>query len=216
MDAHPVQSHIAAHTEPLDSSGLTRRALRRTLRTRRRALSVRERRAHADAVCALLLPSPLLRGVRHIGAYLAADGELDPLTLLARLHGRAVQPWLPCIAPIPNGPRRLRFGPLQSPDTMRRNRFNIAEPAGTRLRPGWTLDAVLIPLVGFDRTGARLGMGAGYYDATFDVRRDRPSQPVLIGLAHSLQEVTMLDQLPHDAPLDAIVTEREVIMPTGR
>lgn len=183
------------------------------LRARRRALSPRTRRAHASDVCNLLLRSPLLRGVRHLGAYLATDGELDPLPLLTRLQARGVQPWLPCIAPIHRGPRRLRFGPLQSPDIMRPNRYGIAEPFGARACAGWTLDAVLVPLVGFDRSGARLGMGAGYYDATFDARRDRPGRPLLVGLAHGVQEILTLEQQPHDAPLDAIVTEHEVIVP---
>mgnify|MGYP001189866645 CR=1 FL=1 len=215
MFPHRSKPHTAEHRTPVDSTGLTRRALRRVLRTRRRGLSSRKRRVHAGAVRDLLLPSPLLRGVRNLGAYLAADGEIDPLALLTGLGDRGIRPWLPCIAPIPRGPNRLRFRRLQSPQAMRPNRFGIPEPFGTRMRAGWTLDAVLIPLVGFDRTGARLGMGAGYYDATFDARRDRPNRPALIGLAHSLQEVTMLDQLPHDAPLDAIVTEQEVILPTG-
>ena len=54
-------------------------------------------------------------------------------------------------------------------------------------------------------------MGGGFYDATFDPRRPRPARPRLIGLAHSVQEVDALELQPHDAPLDAIVTEREFI-----
>ena len=213
MRSYSAHSSTIEPPAPVDGSGLTRRALRRTLRARRRALSPRDRRAHAAAVCTQLLSAPLLRGVRDIGAYLAADGELDPLPLLTHLEARGVRPWLPCITPVPRGPRRLRFGPLQSPDVMRPNQYGIAEPFGARDRAGWTLGAVLMPLVGFDRSGARLGMGAGYYDATFDARRDRPARPLFIGLAHGVQEVRMLDAAPHDVPLDAIVTEHEVIVP---
>src|SRR5690606_41971617 len=75
------------------------------------------------------------------------------------------------------------------PDTpLKPNRFGIAEPdpfQNHRL-PAHLLDMVLLPLVGFDRSGARLGMGAGFYDYTFAFKQQKSKgKPYLFGLAHA-------------------------------
>ena len=200
---------------PLAARGLGRRRLRRILRARRRALDPRRRRAHARRAARLLASSPFLLAARDVAVYLPRDGELDPLQVLTMLSRRELRPWLPVVEPIPSRTPRLAFAPLDDPARMRPNRFGIPEPDRRRARPGWTLDLVLLPLVGFDRRGGRLGMGGGFYDASFDPRRFRPKRPKLVGLAHAVQEVDRLALEAHDAPLDAIVTELEIIV-TGR
>ncbi len=80
------------------------------------------------------------------------------------------------------------------------------------MAPTWTLDIILLPLVGFDRYGNRLGMGGGFYDRTLarlnhcDMKR-----PLLIGLAHHCQEVEQLQTQSWDIPLDIIATDKELI-----
>ena len=68
----------------------------------------------------------------------------------------------------------------------------------------------MLPLVGFDRRGRRLGMGGGFYDRTFAFSRIRPRlAPKLIGLAHDLQRVQQLPVEPWDVPLHGVVTDRQ-------
>ena len=97
---------------------------------------------------------------------------------------------------------------------MRPNRFGIPEPSrrNRRLRLAWTLDLLLVPLVGFDTECHRLGMGGGYYDRTLSYlsHRDHWRRPRLIGLAHECQRVAALPVRPWDIPLDFVVTERQV------
>jgi len=85
------------------------------------------------------------------------------------------------------------------------------EPAARSraLAPRW-LDLVLVPLVGFDDRGNRLGMGAACYDRHFAFLRHRRAwrRPLLVGLASDLQRVDRLPVSPHDVPLWGIVTER--------
>jgi len=197
-----------------------RRTLRRTARERRRALSARAQRAAAGALAAQLLASDALRGARNVAAYLPRDGEIDPLVLLERLADRGVRPWLPIVEPIASRGPALRFGRLADPAQLRRNRWGIPEPARRGSRAPWTLDAVLMPLVAFDGEGNRLGMGGGFYDAAFDLRRPRPARPRLIGLAHRCQQVDALPAAAHDVPLDLIATDEALIRassptPTG-
>ena len=68
-------------------------------------------------------------------------------------------------------------------------------------------DVILMPLLGFDRLGTRLGYGGGYYDRTLAAMEKRPR---LIGFAFALQEVDHIPREPHDVPLDAVVTENGV------
>ena len=68
---------------------------------------------------------------------------------------------------------------------------------------------VLFPLVGFDETGGRLGMGGGFYDRTFAFSRIRPCMaPKLVGLAHDFQRVEQLPIEPWDVPLHGVVTDK--------
>jgi 5-formyltetrahydrofolate cyclo-ligase len=68
---------------------------------------------------------------------------------------------------------------------------------------------VLAPLVAFDRSGNRLGMGGGYYDRSFAYLRHRVHwrRPRLIGYAYGFQEVQALERAHWDVPLSGVVTE---------
>jgi len=77
-------------------------------------------------------------------------------------------------------------------------------------------DAILMPVVGFDRHGNRLGMGAGYYDRALRHLRDgsrRWRRPRLVGLAFACQEVERIVPSAWDIPLDVVVTERGIVVP---
>ena len=70
---------------------------------------------------------------------------------------------------------------------------------------------ILIPMVGFDRSGARLGHGAGFYDRALAAIHARGRRPPLVGIAFSVQEVARIPHEPHDIRLDWIVTETETL-----
>jgi 5-formyltetrahydrofolate cyclo-ligase len=78
------------------------------------------------------------------------------------------------------------------------------------------IDVVVLPVVGFDRRGNRLGMGAGYYDRALRRRQDAARawrRPLLVGVAFACQELPAIPASPWDVPLDLIVTERGIIAP---
>ena len=66
-------------------------------------------------------------------------------------------------------------------------------------------DIIIMPLLGFDSAGTRLGYGGGYYDRTLDRLGKKPR---LIGLAYAAQELDAIPREPHDVPLDMVITER--------
>ena len=107
----------------------------------------------------------------------------------------------------------MAFAPY-SPDTLLvKAYFDILEPkiAQQHHKHGLQMEVVIVPLVGFDKAGNRLGMGGGYYDRTFTRKHTLHLQrPKLIGWAHECQKVPQLPTQPWDVPLDAVVTEKQI------
>jgi 5-formyltetrahydrofolate cyclo-ligase len=80
--------------------------------------------------------------------------------------------------------------------------------APSELAPRVEPDVIIMPLLGFDRRGTRLGYGGGYYDRTLERLSKRPR---LVGLAFAAQQLATVPREPHDVPLDIVVTEEGVI-----
>ena len=188
-----------------------RAILRKQLRERRAALSPGERIGAAQALVAQLERIPEFLTDRTVGGYWAVAGELPLLALLAGLRARGQTYCLPIVG----ADRRLAFVPWQAGDAITANRYGIPEPdrpMADRLTPD-QLDVVLLPLLGFDRHGHRLGFGGGYYDRSFAFLRGRREvgKPVLVGIGYALQEVAAIEPMPWDVRLDYVATERELI-----
>ena len=131
------------------------------------------------------------------------------MPLLARAQRRRKAIYLPVLRP----GNRLGFRQWRRGEILKPNRYGIPEPQRGRLRPAWSLGMIILPLVGFDRRGGRLGMGGGFYDRT--LARATTSlalrRPLMLGLAHSCQEVAKIPRDPWDHAVDAVLTEREWI-----
>ena len=189
-----------------------RRALRREMRRRRRALDASDRYAAARALSKRIAGSRWFANSRTIAVYLPNDGEIGLLPLVARAWSMGKRTYLPKLF----GPK-LWFLPFHAWTTFAGNRFAIPEPAAPvrrRIRPMF-IDLVLLPLVAFDRFGNRLGMGGGYYDRTFEAVRHRTTWrgPMLVGVAYEFQRVDALPAAGWDVPLDAIATDRAIRRP---
>ncbi len=192
------------------AEGLSRPALRRKLRQTRRQLSPAQQRHAARRLYRQLSHHPLFRRARHIALYLPNDGEIDPRLLLRAAQRRGKATYLPVLNPWPR--TRMVFQRIEPGERLRRNRFGIFEPVirTARQRRVWALDLLLMPLVGFDGNGGRLGMGGGFYDRSlaYRTRRKKSHKPTLLGLAHECQRVDRLPLESWDVPLLGTVTDR--------
>lgn len=192
------------------AEGLSRPALRRKLRQTRRQLSPAQQRHAARRLYRQLSHHPLFRRARHIALYLPNDGEIDPRLLLRAAQRRGKATYLPVLNPWPR--TRMVFQRIEPGERLRRNRFGIFEPVirTARQRRVWALDLLLMPLVGFDGNGGRLGMGGGFYDRSlaYRARRKNSHKPTLLGLAHECQRVDRLPLESWDVPLLGTVTDR--------
>ena len=195
-------------TEP---APLSRPQLRRKLRQARRALTGSQQRQAAHGLYRQLAQHALFRRARHLSLYLPTDGEIDPRLLLRAAQRRGKATYLPVLSAWPR--TKMVFQRIRPGEKLRPNRFRILEPRANpaRQRKIWTLDLVLLPLVGFDQEGGRLGMGGGFYDRSlaYLARRQSWRKPTLLGLAHECQKVERLDQASWDVPLQGTVTDRQ-------
>lgn len=186
-----------------------RTALRGALRARRRALPAAERIAGAEQLANRLLALPLMPAGGHVAGYWAMDGEIALHAWQLRLP-----PGVRYCLPVLHDDHRLRFAPWRPGEPLEPNRYGIPEPRVARddLVPAERMALVVLPLVGFDAQGRRLGMGAGWYDRTFAFRIGNRAAPWLVGAAFAAQQVDALDAEPWDVPLDALCTERETLL----
>ena len=181
-----------------------RAMLRHRHRAARLGLSRQAQQLHAERIRRHFLASPVVWRGRRIAGYLSVDGEPDLRLLLRRLHelGKILA------LPVVEDGSRMSFFMHQPEAPLLVNRFGIEEPAppAAWINP-LALDVVLMPLVAFDSQGNRLGMGGGFYDRRFGPLPPR-LRPLLVGVAHALQQADQLPAASWDVRLDAVLTER--------
>lgn len=192
---------------------LAQSALRKTLRNRRQQLSPLQQKTHSEQACQHLINAKLLDNVTRIAVFLSQDGELNTQALIQALWSKQnLEVYLPALETRPDW--HMGFS-LYTPDSrLKLNKFKIPEPDVKLSKhcSGDQMDLVIVPLVGFDPMGNRMGMGGGYYDRTFEFKLKKPNtNPLLVGWAHSCQKVERLDKQAWDVPLNAIVTENGLL-----
>ena len=188
-----------------------KRALRRELRAKRRSLSAADHDRKSKLAASAIARLPAFKAGARIAVYLPFDGESNPSALLKAARKRRVRIFVPVVESVRH--RRLRFLPLTG--RTRRGAFGISVPHArtpkAAVAPRW-FDLIVVPLVGIDGHGRRLGMGGGFYDRALSFRRIRHSWtgPKLVGLAFQCQRTDSVFAEPHDVRLDAVATERGV------
>ena len=186
------------------------RALRARCRRARRAIGPEAQAANAEAATRAVLNSGVMNRAARVGIYFsqASDGELDTLPLMTRLWAAGKQ----VAVPVVGAAGEMDFYQLTPATALNHNRYGIIEPrtrgarAGSYLNP-LSLDLLFMPLVAFDDTGSRLGMGAGYYDRLLGALPDT-MLPLTVGLAHEVQRAAeSIERQSWDVPMDAVTTE---------
>ncbi len=196
----PTATASTGTVRPMTQPASQRRAMRLDLRERRAALSGADQGAASMAVMARLARMPLLREAAIISGYRAVRGEIDidaALILLCE-SGRTIT--VPRVVG-----DHLEFVTWDPEGDATTGSFGIQEPAAGDPVPLHRHDVVLAPLVAFDERGNRLGQGGGFYDRALAGAGSQ--RPIVIGVAHSFQQVGLVPAEAWDIPLDAVVTE---------
>ncbi|HEY7774644.1 MAG TPA: 5-formyltetrahydrofolate cyclo-ligase [Marinagarivorans sp.] len=178
-------------------------SLRQRIKQQRLALSQAQQQIAAQKLALRIARHPLFRQATNIAAYCASGGEISlaPLIKIALSVGKQ------CFLPVLDG-QNLRFCAYNASTKMKQNRYGLWEPYFAEATSVTQLDLVLCPLVAFDKTGNRIGMGGGFYDRALANRRQ--NQTRAWGVAHALQEEDELETQWWDVKLDCIFTDRAV------
>jgi 5-formyltetrahydrofolate cyclo-ligase len=177
-------------------------ALRSRAHARRAALFAAARAEASAAVARHFFDGIVLQPGEIVAAYWPIRDELDCQPILVKLMDDLQPVCLPLVLG-PDEPLELRLWEQGSP--LYPSGFGTLAPS--ELAPIVEPDVVLVPLLGFDKFGTRLGYGGGYYDRTLAAMHKAPR---LIGLAFASQEIEEIPRDSHDVPLDAVVTEAGV------
>jgi 5-formyltetrahydrofolate cyclo-ligase len=178
--------------------------LRRKALARREALPAAARQAAAEAIVARVFPLAIRPGTI-VSGFMPLESEINPLPLMRKLADAGARLALPVVAGRgkPLSMRSWQWGEPLVPGV-----WGIREPGPEA--PEVQPDILLVPLLAFDRSGHRIGYGAGYYDLTIAQLR---AQKLIaaVGIAFAAQEIETVPRTAFDAKLDLVLTENETI-----
>lgn len=175
----------------------------------RRLVTKEQRQSASEQAKQLLISHPLFISSQSIACYLAQDQEFDCASMIHAIWESNKRCYLPVLSL--SQEKKLEFAEYRKDSILKMNRYQILEPASEEKYPASQLDLVLVPLVGFDKYGHRLGMGGGYYDRTFAFKRKVP-RPFLLGVGFARQEVEKIPYDEWDVMLDGILTQDQLIV----
>jgi len=179
--------------------------IRSKMRRWRNSLSIVHSQRASHEVLTILSHWDIYQKCSNIGCFISFDGEIATQPIIRQILDDQKHCFLPRLKPYK--PNRLWFLPYTLGSQLENNKYGIPE-VSTPLNQAIAiskLDILLMPLVAFDNTGNRLGMGAGYYDITLS-QIENVKRPKLVGLAYQEQ---IYDKLPIDEldiKLDVVIT----------
>jgi 5-formyltetrahydrofolate cyclo-ligase len=178
--------------------------LRREAQARRDAMPAEARKAAAETITARPFPLAVVPGTI-VSGFMPLKSEINPLPLMRKLAGAGAGLALPVVAGR-GKPLIMRSWQWGAP--LAAGVWGIREPPPET--PQVDPDILLVPLLVFDRSGYRVGYGAGYYDLT--LTHLRAKKPITaVGIAFAAQEVETVPRTGFDARLDLVLTENETI-----
>lgn len=181
----------------------TKASLRATLLARRLAIPATERLAAAAAMAHHFADHPFLTYAASFAAYVAMRAEAEPLPIFTRMAKFAKRTALPRINAADSP---LTFHEWQPGAPLTDGPHGTRQP--TADSPAFIPEVVLVPLLGFDLQGHRLGYGGGFYDRTIaHLRASMATPPLFVGLAFAAQEIPEVPTEHHDETLDGVLTE---------
>jgi 5-formyltetrahydrofolate cyclo-ligase len=188
----------------VDAVSQRKAELRREAQARRDALPAEARKAAAETIAARPFPLPVAAGTI-VSGFMPLKSEINPLPLMRQLAGAGARLALPVVAGR-GKPLIMRSWQWAAP--LVAGVWGIREPPPEALQVD--PDILLVPLLVFDRSGYRIGYGAGYYDLT--LTHLRAKKPITaVGIAFAAQEVETVPRTGFDARLDLVLTENETI-----
>ena len=181
--------------------------VRKILRGKKEAMIPEERLELSQRICRHLME--IIRNGETVMVFTSKEKEVNTKPLIRSLFGKGNPVVVPIIV---KEDFSLRLSYLRDLSVLIPSTFGVPEPIGSEI-PAAVADigTIILPMLGFDRTGGRIGYGAGYYD------RFLSKNPGMrkIGVAFACQEVGRLPVDENDIRMDVIITEDGIVYPDG-
>ena len=181
--------------------------IRQILRQRKEAMTPENRLEKSKRVCSHILT--LIQDGETVMVYTSKEKEVNTNPLISKLFENGNPVIVPIIV---KDDISLRLSYLRDFSVLVPSTFGVPEPIGNEiLATGENVDTIILPMLGFDRTGGRIGYGAGYYDR-FLAKNQKVRK---IGIAFACQEYDNLPVDENDIPMDYIITEDGIVYSKG-
>jgi 5-formyltetrahydrofolate cyclo-ligase len=186
---------------------MNKKELRDWLRKRRQSLSEAEWQERNDGLLALLHAEILSIAPKYIHFFLPLAHHKEPdIRPLIPLLPHTIQWMIPAIHPASKSMSHYFYHPDMP---MLPNAYGISEPDDTATEANPALvDLVLVPMLGFDLQGQRIGFGGGYYDRFLSTSCNPQAKKIGLSLLPPVVGLSFAES--HDVPLDAVVTPYQV------
>jgi 5-formyltetrahydrofolate cyclo-ligase len=180
---------------------------RQILRLRKEAMIPKDRLEKSHRICLHLMK--IIRNSETVMVFTSKEKEVNTEPLIHTLFAQGNPVVVPIIV---KEDVSLRLSYLRDFSALVPSTFGVPEPIGSEIpAAAEDIDTIILPMLGFDRQGGRIGYGAGYYDRFLSKNRNMRK----IGVAFSCQEVGSLPVDENDIPMDYIVTEDGIVYPDG-
>jgi 5-formyltetrahydrofolate cyclo-ligase len=182
-------------------------SVRQHLRQRKEAMMPEDRLNKSQRICRHLMK--IIGDGETVMVFTSKEKEVNTRPLIMALFGRGNPVVVPIIV---KEDVSLRLSYLKDFSALVPSTFGVPEPIGSEIpATAGDIDTIILPMLGFDRKGGRIGYGAGYYD------RFLSKNPGLrkIGIAFGCQEFDGLPVDENDIRMDCIITEEGIVYPDG-
>ena len=177
-------------------------ALRKQLKGARSGLDRTLQQQAADFAAQTIMKLPEWISARCLASYLPLNDEFDPSAIDSAARERGMSVVYPRIV----GPGTLEFSHWTPGEPLDTVQHGLQQPRqSAEAKSLSTIDVMLVPLVGWDRQGGRLGYGGGYYDRVLPT-----TNALTIGLGFECQRVDALPKERHDQGLALVISERQL------
>lgn len=202
MSTRPHETEPDGPPRPRETSKVWRQAERARLLEQRQAIPGAQRQRIAPVIVQSIESRVPMPAGTTVAVYWPFRGEIDIRLLASRPLGADTIFALPVVVEY-GAP--LEFHRWRPGDRLIPGVWNIPQPA---LRHRVTPDLLLVPLLGHDAAGYRLGYGGGFYDRTLAAMHPRPRA---VGIGYACAAMDTIGPHAHDIPMDAIITENATV-----
>ena len=173
------------------------------MRKIRREMTIGEIKEKSGVIAKSLFEVAAVKTARTVCVYISAFNEPDTHGIIEILLSMGKRVAVP-VTDMESVTLSLSY--IDDMADLVKGAYGIYEPAKIKSANEKDMDVVITPGLAFDRYGGRMGFGKGYYDRLFE-----STDAVRIGLCYGYQLHNEIPTEPHDAAMDIIITEKEIL-----